>query len=64
MPEVVGNDGVNICEIEGVVGADQIFRSHAVLVLLDHQIETNTTLADADGTPFVHAERGRFGGKR
>ena len=66
MPEVVGDDGVDVGQHQGVVGADHVFRRHAVLVLLDDQVEADATLADANGATFVHPKRGTLGaeGKR
>ena len=54
---------MDVGQLQGVVGADHIFRRHAVFVLLDHQVEADTTLADADGAPFVHSERRKIGMK-
>ena len=51
VPEVEGDDGVDVGQSQGVVGADHIFRPHAVIVLLDDEVEADATLADADGAP-------------
>ena len=61
MPEVIGDDGVDIGQFQGVVGANHAFRRHAVLVLLDHEVEANATFANADASSFIHPERGKFG---
>jgi hypothetical protein len=61
MPEVVGDDSVDVSEHQGVVGAHHGFGSHAILVLLDDHVEADATVADADGASFVHPEPGRVG---
>jgi hypothetical protein len=43
--------------LDSLLGADHVFRHHAVLVLLDDQVKADATLADADGAPFVHSKR-------
>src|SRR5262249_11288995 len=37
VPEVVGDNGVDVGQHEGIVGADHVFRRHTVLVLFDEQ---------------------------
>ena len=46
-----------------VVGTDHVFRRHAVLVLLDDQVEADAALADANGASFVDSKRGKLGVK-
>src|SRR5271165_2474142 len=47
VPELKGDNGVDVGQSQSVVGADHIFRHHAALVLLDDQVEADATLADA-----------------
>jgi hypothetical protein len=61
--EIVGDDGMHVGQLQGVVGADHVFRSHAVFILLDNNVQTDTALADADGASIVHAQRRQFGAK-
>jgi hypothetical protein len=63
VPEIVGNDGVDVGQRQGVVGTHQVFRRHAVLILLDDQVKTDATFADADRTPFIHLEGRRLSAK-
>ena len=58
VPEVEGDDGVDVGQSQGVVGADHVFRPHAI-VLLDDEVEADATLADADGTPSSTRSGGR-----
>src|SRR5271157_1894607 len=51
VPEVEGDDGVDVGQSQGVVGADHVFRPHAVIVLLDDQVEADATLTDAEAPP-------------
>src|SRR5262245_14570341 len=37
--KIVGDDRVDVGQLQGVVGANHVFRRHAVLVLLDDEIE-------------------------
>src|SRR5271157_6259468 len=46
VPEVEGDNGVDVGQSQSVVGADHVFRHHAVFVLLDDQVEADATLAD------------------
>src|SRR6185312_3226273 len=48
MPKVVGDDGMDVSQRQGIVGPDEVFWRHAVLVLLDHQVEADARGADAD----------------
>src|SRR5260370_12130835 len=59
--EVVGDDGVDIGQHQRIVGADHAFRCHAVLVLLDDDVQADPALADPDHTPFFNPERRKFG---
>ena len=56
MPEVVGNDGVDVSQHQGVIGPDHVFRHSAVLELLDDEVKADATGADANGASFVHPE--------
>src|SRR5271157_2018464 len=66
VPEVERDDGVDVAQSQGIVGADHVFRPRAVLVLLDYQIQADATIADADGASFVYSKRRTLGveGKR
>jgi hypothetical protein len=44
MPEVVGDDGVDVGQHQRIIGAEHVFRRHAVLVLVDDQVEADPTL--------------------
>jgi hypothetical protein len=57
VPKVVGDDGVDVGQRQRVIGADHVFGCHTTLVLLDDQVETDATPADADGAPLVHPQR-------
>src|SRR5207245_3536167 len=61
MPKVVGDDRVDIGQTQRIIGADHVFRGHAILVLLDDQVEADAALADTHGAPFVHPKRGAVG---
>src|SRR5262245_12624970 len=62
--EVVGDDGVDIGQQQGVVGADHVFWGHAVLVLLDEKVDGYPTLADTDDAPFVGSQRRTISAQR
>ena len=61
MPEVIGNCGVDVGQVQRVVRADQVFRRDTVLVLLDHYVEADTTFPNANGAPFIHTDGQRLG---
>jgi len=63
VPKVIGDDGVDVRQRQGVVGANHAFRRHTVLVLLDDEVEADATIADADDTPLVRPERRKLGMK-
>jgi hypothetical protein len=44
MPEAVGDHSMDVGQHKRVVGADHVFRRHAVLVLVDDQVEADPTL--------------------
>jgi hypothetical protein len=52
---------VDIGQHQGIIGADHVFRFHAIFVLLDDQVEANATVADAENASFIHPERGTVG---
>jgi hypothetical protein len=57
VPEVVRDDVVDVGEHQGVAGANDVFRRHAVLVLLDKKVEADTAFADARVACLVYSER-------
>jgi hypothetical protein len=61
VPQVVGDYGVDVGQHKGIVGADHVFRCHAVLVLFDDYVESDPSLAYANRAPFVDSEWGTIG---
>src|SRR5437870_2395064 len=59
-PEVIGDDGVGVGQVEGVVGLNHLFRRHAVFVLLDDRVEGDAAVTDANGAAFIHSKRKMF----
>src|SRR5687767_3085071 len=39
--QIVGDHGVDVRQLQRIVGPDHLFRSHAVLVMLNDQVEAN-----------------------
>src|SRR6516165_12241568 len=52
---------MDIRQAKGIVSTDHVFCAHAVLILLDHQVQADTTRADADNPSLVHSKRQRVG---
>ena len=55
--EVIGDDCVDVSQVQRVVGADHFFWRHAILVLLDDKVEADTTVSHANGATLRQPKR-------
>jgi len=53
MPKVVGDDGIDIRKNQSIVGADHVFRRHAIFVMVNDQIETDSAVANTDSASLI-----------
>ena len=61
VPQVVGQDGVNVGQVERLEPPSDFFGGRAGLVSADHQLQEYPRVADTDCAVFVLPERQRIG---